>query len=197
MSTLDTWNEAQAWEKNWWLNARAQHSSEILKTSYVARLLFIDRGLPDKSVIDIGCGPLSLLLRVPVRSGVALDPINFEDLEGAYTQRGIKRLLKTGEALSDEDGHFDEAWIYNCLQHVQDPSEVLTSAMAVADTVRLFEWIGIPPYPGHLHELTAELLFKPFRAADWHVAMETTGYLDYGILGAGRYAAGIYQRVKT
>lgn len=188
------WTAAQQWEKSWWLSARDQHPTEIVKNSYVARLLFIDQGLPTKSVIDIGCGPLSLLLRVPVREGTALDPNYYDDLEEAYEAKGIRRLVKRGEDLTADDGHFDEAWIYNCLQHVQDPTAILQNAMKVADAVRIFEWTHIPPYQGHLHELTPSLLEMPFMRANWRLETVATGQFNGMDEMHGNYFAGIYCR---
>jgi cyclopropane fatty-acyl-phospholipid synthase-like methyltransferase len=50
------WNSAQTFERNWWMTNRSEHESEIVKNNLVARMLLIDKGLPSKSVIDIGCG---------------------------------------------------------------------------------------------------------------------------------------------
>lgn len=190
------WQEAQTFERSWWLSARDQHQTEIEKSFYVAQLLRISEGRPKASVIDIGCGPLSLLLRVPVAKGAALDPLNFADLEESYADAGLRRIWKTGEELSPEDGHFDEAWIYNCLQHVIDPLLVLKNAMQVADLVRIFEWVFIKPYLGHPHELTPQMLQSPFEAEGWRVLLGGTNYIDMPGLN-GNYFVGIFSKRKT
>lgn len=192
----EVWRKAQQWEKNWWMTARNQHPVEIEKNKYVAKLLNIDEGLPDRTVIDIGCGPLSMLLRVPVKEGYALDPLFFDDLEAAYFQKGIKRLVKPAEELNIKDGKFDEAWIYNCLQHVKDPTKILQNAIAVADRVRIFEWTHIPPYEGHLHMLTPELLSKPFQDAGWKAQHVATGFFDHDQL-EGNYFVAIFTKLNT
>jgi hypothetical protein len=189
------WAEAQIWEKNWWIRARDQHAAEITKNNFVSKMMFLHDGVPDKTVIDIGCGPLSLLLRLPVKQGTALDPLYFDDLEAAYEKKGITRLVKCGEDLNSSDGHFDEAWIYNCLQHVKNPTKIIENAIAVSDTVRIFEWTYIKPYTGHLHELTPESLSAPFSRAGWHKLMSTTGYLSHSGLN-GNYFMAIYTRRK-
>jgi len=53
---------------------------------------------------------------------------------------------------------YDEAWILNCLQHVDDPVAILKNAMTLAPCVRLFEWIDVPPCPGHPHTITVEMV---------------------------------------
>lgn len=188
-----TWHEAQQWERNWWMTARQYHNMEIEKNDFVAKMMFLHDGVPEKSVIDIGCGPLSLLQRYPVKYGVGLDPIHYGDLEEVYEQKNIKRLIKCGENLSEKDGHFDEAWIYNCLQHVKDPTQIIKNAMNVADTVRIFEWTFIKPYTGHLHELTPNLLSRPFQEANWHTLMTTNGFLNHNDLN-GNYFMGIFAK---
>ncbi len=48
---------------------------------------------------------------------------------------------------------FSECWIYNVLQHVVDPEEVIASARANAYTLRIFEWIESGVSIGHPHSL--------------------------------------------
>jgi hypothetical protein len=188
----EKWKEAQVWERNWWMKYRGSHPIEIDKNVFVSKMMFLHDGVPGKSVIDIGCGPLSLLQRLPVKSGVALDPIHYGDLEDVYAQKGIKRIIKCGEDINAaEDGTYDEAWIYNCLQHVKDPQRIIENALEVAETVRIFEWIHIRPYTGHLHELTPELLEGPFKRKQWHTLMKTTGFLNHSGLN-GQYFMGIF-----
>jgi len=172
---------------------RNQHPNEVTKNSFVSKMMFLHEGVPSASVIDIGCGPLSLLLRVPVKKGVALDPIHYGDLEDAYERMGIERLVKRGEDLTVEDGMFDEAWIYNCLQHVEDPTKIIENALTVSKVVRIFEWTHIKPYKGHLHELTPELLTAPFNKSNWHTLMTTTGFLNHSGL-SGNYFMGIFSK---
>jgi hypothetical protein len=188
------WHAAQEWERGWWMTARDQHASEVEKNDFVSKMLFLHDGAPEKSVIDIGCGPLSLLLRYPVKNGAGLDPIHYGDLEEAYSAKGIRRIIKCGEDLSPADGMYDEAWIYNCLQHVKDPKKIIENALTVANTVRIFEWTYIKPYTGHLHELTPALLSEPFKKAGWHTLMTTSGFLNHGGLN-GDYFMGIFCKV--
>jgi SAM-dependent methyltransferase len=176
------WEEAQKYERNWWVFYTGNYPDEIRKNNIKARFMMVDRGLPGKSVLDIGCGPLSLLQRIKVGTGTALDPCHYGDLEKEYEKNGIRRLYKKGEDLSETDGTFDEAWIYNCLQHVLNPTQILENAMKVSSIVRIFEWIHIDPYEGHLHKLTPELLRGPFmkEGSGWSVLYETTGNFFIG-----------------
>lgn len=173
-TAIETWTDAQAWERSWWLGNPGQHAEEIEKGDIVAGLLHVTDAA-DKSVIDIGCGPFSLLQRYPTRSACALDPIDYDYLEAGYTSRGIRRLKIPGEQLSLEHGQFDEAWLYNVLQHVIDPVQILHNAISVSRRARIFEWTNTPVYQGHPHTLTAELLSAPFAQNGWVPELTLTG----------------------
>jgi len=190
------WQNAQKFERNWWITYTACHPDEIRKNDIEARFMLVDKGVPGRSVIDIGCGPLSLLQRVKTGPSVALDPCHYGELEKEYEKHGIRRLYKRGEDLSEADGSFDEAWIYNCLQHVLNPTQIIENAMKVANVVRIFEWININPYEGHLHKLTPELLRNPFmkEGSGWTKVYETYGqfFLD----DECQYYVAIFRRVN-
>lgn len=191
------WAAAQVWERNWWMTAREQHSAEIVKGGLVARMMMVDRGMAERSVLDIGCGPFSLLQRIPVKkeASAALDPLHYGDLEESYTTAGIRRIIKCAEDLTTEDGLYDEAWIYNCLQHVKNPQRIIERAMQVCDTLRFFEWTGIPPYKGHLWELTPSMIETPLRANGWVPRHTTTGWLAHNGLD-GTYYCAIWSKTK-
>jgi SAM-dependent methyltransferase len=169
------WSEAQKWELAWWQNNPQMHAAEIAKSQFIAGLLGI-HNMRGKRVLDVGCGPLSLLLRVPTRGSVALDPLDFgPGLEARYKAAGIERAICKGEEYKGTD--FDEAWIYNCLQHTEDPAKVVAMAANAAKRVRVFEWINIPPYQGHLHMITITLVSAALRASGKSPIMESTGTL--------------------
>lgn len=189
------WVEAQKWEKNWWMTYTNFHQEEIKKNDFVSKMMFLHDGAPESSVLDIGCGPFSLLQRYPVKKGVALDPIHYGEYEEEYKKKNILRLIKKGEDISIEDGDFDEVWIYNCLQHVENPTKILENAIKISKKVRIFEWTFIKPHVGHLHELTPDLLTNPFNLANWNKMMTTTGYLNHSGL-VGTYFMGIFTKNK-
>lgn len=111
-------------------------------------------------VLDIGSGPASMLLKVADRGEgcTALDPLLLtwpSWVAHRYLEAEIECRAISGEELSPDGDRYDEAWIYNVLQHVEEPELVISRARARADVVRLFEWIDIPAYDGHPHELRA------------------------------------------
>ena len=130
-------------------------------------------GLPEfpdmqgKSVIDIGGGPVSMLLRCKNVRGRVIDPIDWpEYVRDRYMMYGIDFDRAGGE----EDWPFacmvdpvDEIWIYNCLQHVNDPIKILDHAKKYSKKIRIFEWLYTAPDLCHPHSLTPELLLNGLR----------------------------------
>jgi hypothetical protein len=105
-----------------------------------------------KSVIDIGGGPVSLLLKCLNVRGTVVDPLEYPRwVYARYAAANIRYIQMRGEDLLPVPGFgpFDEAWIYNCLQHVDDPEQIIRNARSIAKTIRMFEWIEIPPHLGH------------------------------------------------
>lgn len=68
----------------------------------------------------------------------------------------IDSLLVKGEDIFI-DG-FDEAWIYNCLQHTDDPELIIKNALRAAKVLRIFEWVDIEPHDGHPQIITKKML---------------------------------------
>jgi hypothetical protein len=108
----------------------------------------------NKSILDIGGGPTSMLLKVKdLKNGKVVDPIEYPEwTKMRYAIKNITVDVKPGEEV-DESG-YDEVWIYNCMQHAIDPGKIIANAKAAAPVLRLFEWIDVPAHDGHPHELT-------------------------------------------
>lgn len=141
-----------------------------------------------RTVLDIGGGPVSILLKCVNRGGcVVVDPADFPAwVYARYEHCGIQVWHGRAEDIDEEGApHFDEAWIYNVLQHVEDPALVVQRAMAVADTLRIFEWIGVEPYPGHPNRLTQEGLEEALGGVTGFVAQlnerGAVGMAFYGV----------------
>jgi hypothetical protein len=127
-----------------------------------------------KSIIDIGGGPCSVLLKMEhLKRGVVVDPGMYPNwVESRYSRADIGYMIERGEDLIYENGDirsytaahatptvcaggFDVALVYNVLQHTIDPAKVIANARTVAKELRVFEWIEIAPHVGHPHCLSA------------------------------------------
>jgi len=162
------WNEAQKWEAGWWGNCINSLAEEMKELMYVPRMglkFILDKrkGTPylidmkGASVLDVGGGPISILLKCVNVKGKVIDPIKFPDwVYERYKCAGIEFEIIKGEDIKEKG--FDEVWLYNVLQHVENPEKVVQNCRKAGKIIRIYEWIDIPPCMGHLHMLTEEKL---------------------------------------
>jgi hypothetical protein len=164
-----SWQDAQKWETDWHGNCVNTYGEEEKQLVYARRmgLKFSHDGKTpyniklERTVIDIGGGPASLLLKCVRPSGHAgvtvLDPMPLPEwVMARYRAAGVQVIRGKGEDVRVYATHYDEAWIYNCLQHTEDPAGVVARARECADLIRIFEWLDTPVNVGHLHTLTEQ-----------------------------------------
>ena len=159
------WKKAQEWERSWWgncCNTLGEETKQLLYADRMGLKAFHDGKSPynfdlgGASVLDIGGGPCSLLLKcVNLGKGTAvLDPIEFPTwVVQRYGAAGIGVLIMRGED-ADWMENYDECWIYNVLQHAEDPGAVLKNARRAGKLIRIFEWLDMQPTESHPHTLT-------------------------------------------
>jgi 2-polyprenyl-3-methyl-5-hydroxy-6-metoxy-1,4-benzoquinol methylase len=177
--------ETQDFERRWWGTAQNTYGEETKQLVYARymQLTAMDLGGPGPEidlagycVIDIGAGPCSLLLKC--RNGqnlIVVDPCPYPQwVAERYLEAGISYLPVKAEDFLPSAPKVDEVWIYNVLQHVEDPGAVVRGARASAKTVRMFEWLDLPPHPGHPHELRKTDL------EEWLGAYGNSGHLNEG-----------------
>lgn len=87
--------------------------------------------LSDKTVLEIGSGPLGMLACFPHKAGVAVDPLmpSFAPYMRKQWQSSPIRIAALGEELPVKDGAFDAAVAINCLDHTLEPNRILTSVV--------------------------------------------------------------------
>lgn len=167
MSDSD-WKGHQVFEADWWGNCVNSFGEEAKQVSYAHRMGLINDprngkwpvyDMRGRDVVDLGGGPVSMLLKcinLGPRSMV-IDPCNYPGwVADRYSAAGVGYSRIPAEEFNKTG--YDEAWIYNVLQHVIDPEKIVKNALRGARVVRIFDWIDIPPHPGHPHELKAEKL---------------------------------------
>jgi len=161
----DAWQAAQTWERDWWTsctvnctNTLHEEQKQLLYTPGMG--LAVDEwgqlDLGGRSVLDVGGGPVSLLLKT-VNGGrrLVLDPLEWPEwVQQRYAAAGIEYRQESGE--TQEEAGWDEVWLYNVLQHTSDPEAVLRRALAAGRVLRLHEWIGGETEEGHPHSFTLE-----------------------------------------
>jgi hypothetical protein len=115
--------------------------------------------LGGRSVLDIGGGGTSLLLKCRNVRGTLADPLPFPDwIVERYAIAGIEYRRLKGEDVSGFD--VDEVWVYNVLEHTENPEKIVANALESGKLVRFFDWIDTEISPGHSHIQTEALLNK-------------------------------------
>jgi len=181
------------WEREWWGGCFNTLGEEMKQLTYAKKMgfqFFHDGKSPynidmeGKSVLDIGGGPVSLLLKCVNVRGTVIDPCEYPDwVMRRYEAAGIRYITARGEDV--EFSHlFDCALIYNTLQHTDDPELIIRNAKKSAQVIRIFEWIDIPPCAGHPHMLTEEKLNEWLGGdgkVEWIDENTATGKCYYGV----------------
>jgi hypothetical protein len=141
-------------------------------------------------ILDIGGGPCSLLLKCS-RTTIAkvVDPLQYPQwVYDRYWEAGIEVEIKKAEQITEYG--FDEAWIYNVLQHVDDIRRVISAALNSARIIRIFEWLETDRNEGHINELhAAELdhLFGGVGKVEHMTINPCVGLAYYGIFRGDSY----------
>ncbi len=157
-----SWENDQKWELDWWGTCLNTWGEEQKQRRYAECMGLIELSssqfsfyynLNGRSILDIGGGPVSLLLKcVNVKSGMVVDPLEYPDwIAKRYSHAGITYAQAPGEEITIVG--FDEVWIYNVLQHVRDPGLIIEKAKRAGKIIRIFEWLEIGEAPGHPHNL--------------------------------------------
>lgn len=168
MSRKSRWDKAQKWEKDWWgncINTYGEETKQFLYAEKMGLQTFHDGKSPfnfnleGKSVLDIGGGPSSLLLKCMNFSGAVIDPCEFPQwVYDRYKLAGIDCYQFKAEDITKRFPKFDESWIYNCAQHTDRPDKVIRNAKKISKLIRIFEWLETKKNIGHPHILEKDKL---------------------------------------
>jgi 2-polyprenyl-3-methyl-5-hydroxy-6-metoxy-1,4-benzoquinol methylase len=167
---MNTWEEAQKWEKEWHLGENQFNEyNENTKQYIYARKMGLDEfktnyyniigwDFKDKKVLDMGGSGNSMLLKAKGDRTV-IDPIKPPNwMLERYKEAGIKFVNQKGE--DKIKGEYDIGIIYNVLQHTENPIKILKNMLECCKEVRIFEWIEADISEGHIQNLKEEDLNK-------------------------------------
>ena len=159
------WNDAQEWERQWWGSCQNTYGEEEKQLLYANRMGLrphhdgrspYNFDLNGRSVLDIGGGPVSLLLKCTnYAEAFVADPCEYPEwVDMRYKAAGIEYGRIPGESIRVTG--YDEVWLYNVLQHTQDPEKIIRNAQRAGRIIRNFEWIEtrISINEGHPHSFT-------------------------------------------
>jgi hypothetical protein len=122
------------------------------------------------SWVDFGGGPSSMLLKMHgARKRYVMDPILTKVplwVTDRYTATGLVHYCLPCDLSYEEMPFtrllFDVGLCYNVLQHVERPEQFCRNLRGLSKVQAVFEWIDLPPHPGHPNMLTKEKLEEWF-----------------------------------
>ena len=158
------WQVAQAGEKAWWDTCQNTYNEEQKQLSCAKAMGLqlsptsktpVSFDMQGKSVLDVGGGPVSLLLKCRNVTGKVVDPLILPAwVEARYSEAGIDYERIKAEDMNESG--WDEVWIYNVLAHTENPEEVVKKALAAGSTLRINDWVDHRtqgPDPLHPHNV--------------------------------------------
>ncbi len=162
--------EVQHFETSWWddcTNTFLEETKQFKYAEFMGLKPYMSQNgrkvidIQGKSILDIGGGPVSLLLKTVNRNySVVLEPMK---MTGWVLHRYLKANINISTQPAEEftsNGVFDEIWIYNVLQHTMNPKLILEKARKYSKLIRIFEWLDTPAHKGHPQTLRQEELDK-------------------------------------
>lgn len=173
--STEKWQKAQKWEENWHGSCVNSLNEEQKQLIYAEKMGLVRTPTPKtpfnfdmkgKTIFDIGSGPYSLLLKcVNFEQAVVADPLmnKFPKwVKERYLCHGLQVFKVKGENIDKmfKGNSYDEVWIYNVLEHVENPKKIIKNALKLGRVVRIFEWLGTRTNVGHPHTLNEKDLDK-------------------------------------
>lgn len=159
----------QGFETGWWGDCANTYGEETKQLAY-AKVMGMDPGpwqgglpwphwdLDGMSVLDVGGGPASMLLKCSgFNRGTVVDPGAYPEwTKLRYREHGIEVMRVPAEEFQGDGWLYSEAWLYNVLQHTIEPEAIIRMMRRQAKVIRIFEWVDAAPSPGHPHVLKVE-----------------------------------------
>jgi 2-polyprenyl-3-methyl-5-hydroxy-6-metoxy-1,4-benzoquinol methylase len=184
------WKDANEAETKSWeevlSNPNLMEQTNIFFSRHVKTM-----GLPDYDnglkmrVLDTGSGPISGMLMYKNVTGVALDPIKFDQKWiDNYSAHGIEYVcMGAEEYLSNYTGEkFDSIFCYNCLLHVRDVNAIMDNFWKASDVLYFSEPIGTIRDLWHPHSFTHEWMENKLRSISIDCEFRSVNW-DYEYLG--------------
>lgn len=154
------WKIAQKGEAQWWTAWFKEHEND---DAWLNKLLeYFDlkenQDFGEKTLVDIGSGPIGVLTKLKAKEKIAVDPLPIESID-----KTIKRIMAIGEKIPLPDEEADCVFIYNVLQHVISPEKVLkegTRILKKGGAFYIAEKLNVPADRLHPHSLKLGMFEK-------------------------------------
>lgn len=200
---------AQEEELAFWNTPGAELGEQLKQLTYAKylKLDFIHDGsspyVLDKTglnIVDVGGGPVSLLLKTKAKSKIVVDPCEFPQwVDDRYETNKIYRIHIEGEYFLKDiinlglEHQIDEVWMYNVLQHTEDPKKIFDNIYAVlktGGTFRFLDWVDTPTNVAHPISLSYQELSEWL--SNYGQPLLKTNINENGAVGTIAY--GVFQK---
>jgi 2-polyprenyl-3-methyl-5-hydroxy-6-metoxy-1,4-benzoquinol methylase len=169
MNQNQTWEQANEWERQWHgdcINSYNEETKQYIYATHMGLDIYKENfygrkgyDFGNKNILDMGCGPYSILLKSTAKLKVAIDPCNYPLwVRERYKAADVDFLNIKGEDFFESRMIFDEGLLYNCLQHTEDPEKIIKNMLNHCRIIRVFEWVDTGVSDGHLHDLKEDKL---------------------------------------
>ncbi len=160
---LERWEDAQIGEKHYHIQEPVEMSYLHYQNTYKHYFdyLGIESDLKGKKIIEIGPGRISgLLFCENYGESYVIEPTEYEGIEYLYTGKNIKIIKERAEDM--DLPQVDEVWIFNLMQHVQDPDLLIEKCKKCSKIIRFFEPIDLPTNREHPFTYSKDDFFEYF-----------------------------------
>lgn len=158
----EIWDVAQ-WDMRNHLKLSKEDGIKIFGSSTIILFDYLDmkQDQEGKSILEIGSSDFPVLnFCYNYENSFVLEPILTDTLEALSKEAGFGIINKPAEEA--DFPKVDEVWIFNLLQHVQDPDIIIKKAKECSNVIRFFEPINTYRDLGHPWSFTLYYFQKNF-----------------------------------
>lgn len=150
----------QRGEKYWWENWLKGNNNDDAWLKVVLDYFNLKekQDFGEKTIVDIGAGPIGILTKLKAKKRIVVDPLAVDN-----SDKKIIRIWASGEDIPLPDKSTSTVFIYNVLQHVISPEKVLEEGTRILKTGGIFyllEQLNLPTDNLHPHSLKLEMFTK-------------------------------------
>jgi hypothetical protein len=168
--TMERWAQAQTAEAQFH-NEPKDKLVNMYRDSYAQYFKWTGiSALEGKTIIEVGCAHIPALMFCTDYKGIIIEPLPSDILLGITQDMPVEVIREPAEYV-DITG--DEVWLFNVLQHVIDPDELIANMKRCADVIRYFEPVNMETSTHHPHGFTMDDFTRWFGAPNHYPANPT------------------------
>lgn len=189
--TKERWQEAQLAEAAWLANS--QETAEHYRRTYgnYFRYLAMSFDQEGKSIVEIGCSaypalsycenvrcdqePHTNLIDGSPASGIIIEPLISPKLKCIVDDQGLYWIRHSLEDMGLLP-HADEVWLFNVMQHIQNPELFVSRCKQIAPVIRFFEPIDFGISDCHPHTYSIDDFIRWFGHAERYKGGSDEGF---------------------